>query len=564
MEIDVFIQSEVGSRMQRIRLDGPLSIGTHEQNIVRLEGDYVARLHAIVEILPDGLRIEDRSSTGTMVGDNLIRKRAVEAPHGTLLSIGTYSIRITLVGAPQQPAPPPYLPTPFAPLQPAALQARPQAVTPFPPTQTVPVYSPDPTPAPPRASRVIPTPPPPRAPSPSTSIDNRLTPTSPIKPARGSDPGRSHPPEPARGPSLDEIGLPPALLDPIRALLEDPSVSEVLINGPAQVFVERRGQLESTPSRYASRDALLAALRALSETSQQELFADGPLLALRWPDGFRLEAVLPPAAPEGPVVSIRRAPRGEMISMDRLVDMDTLTYDAAQLLRAAIAARVNVVVAGGPSSGKTTLLAALTTLVPGQERVILVEGERELSISRKHLVRLEAGVDGPRGVGARALVEAALRLRPDRLILGELRGGETSAFIEALTSGYAGLSSVRATHPPDALTRIETLCAMDGTDMPVAALRRQIASGIGILVHMKRGEGGARRVTHVTEVLGYEPAVGSYATQDLFVRIDRRGGQEGDLLPTGAVPQFLPRLRDHGVELPPSLTRAIEERREKR
>jgi len=562
MEIDVFIQSDTDARMQRIRVEGMLSIGSLEQNLICIQDDFVSRLHAIIELSPSGMRIEDRSASGTLVGDNLLRRRSVEAPFGTPISVGKYRIQLTPVGVPLPPPSPHTSPSPRA----------------TPPPAPPPVA---PTPAPPAAPPVRPAKP--AAPEPQVGraalMQQRASAPAPVKPTRSTDPSRAPSPELSRT-IVSELGrttvseepvLPSSFIDPIRTLLDDPGVSEIFINGPAQIFVERRGLLEPAVARYPSREALLAALRSVVAVLGEPVDADRAILEARLSDGSRLEAVLPPAAPEGPIVTIRRPTRSESLSIDRFVDLGTLTQDAAQLLRAAVVARVNVLVSGGPGSGKTALLRALASFIPGSERVIVVENARELELQRKHVIQLEASPPERRrraSVGMRDLVEAALRLRPDRLIVGDLVGSEALALVEAFTSGHSGLATVRSGHASDALTRIETLCTLSCFDLPVVALRRQIASGISLVVQVARSTDGVRRVTHVTEVRGYDAALGAYVVQDLFVRNDRglgaRGEMQGELLPTGVVPSFLPRLRDHGVDLPPALVRASEERRDKR
>ncbi|MCC6555568.1 MAG: CpaF family protein [Polyangiaceae bacterium] len=355
---------------------------------------------------------------------------------------------------------------------------------------------------------------------------------------------------------------------PIRPFLEDPSVSDIMINGPSQVFVERKGLLYLTEAKFASRDALTAALRNAAQFVGKHVDEEHPILEGRLPDGSRIEAILPPAAPDGPHISIRRFSR-ETLTVDRLVQFDAMTPDAAAALQALVVAKLNIVVAGGTGSGKTSMLNALSSYVPEGERVVVIEDSRELSLQRTHVVQLEARPPDPRGRGAvtiRELFKATLRLRPDRIVVGEVRGGEALDLIQAMTSGHGGcLTTVHATYPRDTLTRLETMAMMSDIDMPLVALRLQLASGVNILVQVSRLQDGTRKITHITEVLGFDVAASNYVTQDIFVRayhgIGGRGEVLSQLVPTGVLPRCLPQLQEHGTDLPQAIYQAVEQRR---
>jgi pilus assembly protein CpaF len=346
---------------------------------------------------------------------------------------------------------------------------------------------------------------------------------------------------------------------PIRSYLDDQTVSDIVINGPFQVFVERRGKLELTPARFETSEDLTAALRNVAQFVGKQVDEQRPILEARLPSGARLQAVFPPAAPDGPHVAIRKFPKSALTTA-RLVDLGALTPVAAQTLHAFVSAKLNVVIAGGTGSGKTSLLNALSAFIPEGERVVVIEDSKEVQLQRPHVVQLEARPPDAKGRGEvtiRDLFRATLRMRPDRIVIGEIRGGEALDIIQAMTSGHGGcLGTLHATHPRDTLSRLETMSMMSNIDMPLAAMRMQIASAVNLIVQIARMRDGSRKVTHVTEVLGFDVATSTYQMQDLFVRdfgLEGFGGAvSSELVPTGALPACLPQLRAHGVELPPA------------
>ncbi|MGC4068894.1 MAG: CpaF family protein [Polyangiaceae bacterium] len=351
-------------------------------------------------------------------------------------------------------------------------------------------------------------------------------------------------------------------LEPVRGALEDASVTEVLINGPSDIFIERKGQLTRLDARFKSADALMSALRVVAQYVGRPLDAEHPILEGRLPDGSRLEALLPPVSPDGPSVAIRRFSK-EKLTLAKLLELEALTADAAELLRLLIECKQNVVVAGGTGSGKTSLLNALSALIPKGERIVVIEDARELQLQREHVVQLEARPADPKGRGAisiRDLFKATLRMRPDRIVLGEIRGGEALDLIQAMTSGHSGcLTTVHATYPVDTLNRLETMALMGGVELPLSALRAQLASAVDVIVQTARLRDGRRKVTHITEVVGVDPQHG-YRIKDLFA-FDPTPGRVGfeptyRLIPTGVLPDCLPLLRAHGLELPMSLRAA--------
>ncbi|HEX7478394.1 MAG TPA: ATPase, T2SS/T4P/T4SS family [Polyangiales bacterium] len=307
------------------------------------------------------------------------------------------------------------------------------------------------------------------------------------------------------------------LLAPIGELLTDPSISEIMLNGPNEVYCERAGKLSRCRASFGSDAALLAALRNIAQFVGRPFDRQHPILEGRLPDGSRVQAVIPPAAPVGPMVSIRRFSKVAM-TVERLVDNGTLDRVLAQTLQRAVYSKRNVIVSGGTGSGKTSLLNALSSFIPDDERVVVIEDSRELQLQRSHVVNLEAQPGDAAGRGRieiRELFRASLRMRPDRIVLGEIRGAEAVELIQAMTSGHGGcLCTLHASHPHDALARLETMASMSELQMPLRALREQIASGVDLVVQIERQRNGQRRVTQVAQVGGLDDA-GRYLWQEV-------------------------------------------------
>jgi pilus assembly protein CpaF len=355
-------------------------------------------------------------------------------------------------------------------------------------------------------------------------------------------------------------------LAPIRPFLDDPAVSDIMINGPFQIYVEKKGQLHLTNARFETREALVAALRNAAQFVGKHIDELKPILEGRLPDGSRIEAILPPAAPDGPCVSIRRFFK-ETLTVERLVNFGALTPDVALALQALVVSKLNILIAGGTGSGKTSMLNALSSYIPEGERVVVIEDSRELQLQRQHICMLEARPPDPRGRGEvtiRDLFRATLRLRPDRIVVGEIRSGEALDLIQAMTSGHGGcMSTLHATYPRDTTSRLETMAMMSDIEMPLTALRVQLASAVNIICQVSRLQDGSRKITHITEVLGFDQAKSEYLLQDIFVRqyhgFDDRGAILSDIVPSGILPRCLPQLHEHGVDLPASVYAAAKE-----
>lgn len=351
-------------------------------------------------------------------------------------------------------------------------------------------------------------------------------------------------------------------LEPIRPFLDDATVSEVMINGPDQIYIERKGKLHLTGARFSSRDSLTAALRNLAQFVGRQIDEQRPILEARLPDGSRVEAVLPPAAPDGPMVAIRRFAK-ETITVQRLLEFGSFSPAAGQLLHSVVEVKQNVIVAGGTGSGKTSLLNALTGFIPEDERVVVIEDTREVQCQQAHIVQLEARPPDARGKGRvtiRDLFKATLRMRPDRIVVGEIRGAEALDLVQAMTSGHGGcMATVHATYPTDTMNRLETMAMMSDVQMPLRALRAQVASAIDFIVQTSRLRDGSRCVTHIAEVLGYDPD-GGYDIRNVFERQYQGQTAEGkilsDFVATGYVPKATEVIQGHGYDLPAAIYEA--------
>ncbi len=358
--------------------------------------------------------------------------------------------------------------------------------------------------------------------------------------------------------------------DPVRRYLDDPSVTEVMINGPGKIYIERRGKLEKVEDVFPNVKSLYAALRNTAQYVGKHVDEERPLLEGRLPDGSRVAAVLPPAGNGGPYVAIRRFFE-DKLTMKRLLEFGSITPDAAEMIRVLVECKQNVVIAGGTSSGKTSLLNSVSELIPGDERVVVIEDSKELQLLRDHVVTLEgrpADAKGRGEVTIRQLFRITLRMRPDRIVIGELRGGEALDLVQAMTSGHGGcLTTLHATYPRDVLTRLETMAMMADIEMPLAAMRAQIASAVDIVIQATRYRDGTRKVTHISEIIGFDMAKGAYVINDLFLRkvkgVDADGRVLSSLRPTGNLPDCMETILAAGLDVPSSVHEAKWRREQK-
>jgi pilus assembly protein CpaF len=348
---------------------------------------------------------------------------------------------------------------------------------------------------------------------------------------------------------------------PLEPLLRDDSVTEVMVNGPARIYVERHGKLELVPVTFADDAHLLRIIDKIVSQVGRRIDEASPMVDARLPDGSRVNAIIPPLALKGPTLTVRKFSRDPYTAND-LIEFGTLTPKAAQFLSACVRGKLNVLISGGTGTGKTTTLNVLSAFVPGDERIVTIEDAAELQLQQEHVITLESrppNIEGQGEVRIRELVRNALRMRPDRIIVGEVRGAETLDMLQAMNTGHEGsLTTIHANSPRDALARLETLVLTAGVDLPLRAIREQIASAFDLLVQISRLVDGSRRVTHVTEVLRMESDV--IALQDLFLArppdeeeaLARSMRLLGPLQATGLKPHFLEKLAASNVILPPN------------
>lgn len=345
---------------------------------------------------------------------------------------------------------------------------------------------------------------------------------------------------------------------PIQPLLDRDDISEVMVNGPSQVYIEHKGRLTLTDVKFIDDDHVLRIIERIVAPLGRRIDEASPMVDARLPDGSRVNAIIPPLALNGPTVTIRKFKK-DSLKVDDLIRFGSINAEFAQFLKASVLAATNIIISGGTGSGKTTLLNILSGFIPEDERIVTIEDAAELQLQQPHVVRLEsrpANIEGKGRIGIRELVVNSLRMRPDRIVVGECRGGEALDMLQAMNTGHDGsLTTVHANTTRDALNRLETLVLMAGMDLPLRAIRQQVASAIDLIVQQERMRDGSRRVTQCSEVLGMEGD--TIIMQDIFrfeqTGIDENGKIQGELRPTGLRPRINERIELAGIHLPPSV-----------
>jgi len=344
-------------------------------------------------------------------------------------------------------------------------------------------------------------------------------------------------------------------LGPLEPLLQDSTISDILVNGPHQVYVERDGKLQESDVCFNDDRHLMNIIDRIVSSVGRRIDESSPMVDARLKDGSRVNAIIPPLALNGPTLSIRRF-NVDLLTVENLIEFGSLTESFSRVLEAIVASRLNVLISGGTGSGKTTLLNVLSGFIPADERVVTIEDSAELQLRQPHVVRLEsrpANIEGKGEVTARDLVRNSLRMRPERIVIGEVRGAEALDMLQAMNTGHDGsLTTIHANSPRDALGRIETMVSISGVAFPVATLRAQMASAIDVVIQIERSEDGRRRLVSMQEIDGMEGEIITMSELFSFVRekMDDEGNVVGELRPTGVVPKFHRTLATKGIDLP--------------
>ncbi|HVF56449.1 MAG TPA: CpaF family protein [Pyrinomonadaceae bacterium] len=344
-------------------------------------------------------------------------------------------------------------------------------------------------------------------------------------------------------------------LGPLEPLLADQTISDILVNSPHNIYIERRGKLERTNVEFKDNEHLMRVIERIVSTVGRRIDESSPMVDARLKDGSRVNAIIPPLSLDGPVISIRRF-GAEPLRISSLIEKNALTKEMAEMFEMCVHARLNILISGGTGAGKTTLLNALSAYIPENQRIVTIEDSAELQLQQPHVVRLETrppNIEGKGEVSQRDLVKNALRMRPDRIVIGEVRGGEAIDMLQAMNTGHDGsLTTIHANTPRDALARIETMIQMTGMRLSDRAMRQQIASAINLVIQGARLSDGTRRVTSISEITGME---GEMITMQEIFHYERKGVDKdgyviGQFRPTGVRPRFAERLKQYGMQLP--------------
>jgi len=591
VQIDVFVMArDGGTRSQRVTTDGSLVIGRGQQCALQIEGDGISRQHARVTLGSSGMRVEDVSSNWTMVGEQVLRRQTTEAPYGTPLVIGTFTLQIfpaqQAVASPQAGAAPSIivdqntaLPVQKASRPPAATTAR--AAPPPVPTMspaTVNVRPGGPPPAPSTLTQ-------PDKPKPSADGTGQVAAATGIAAeielrravhkallenldlatldaAKLDDPSMrprvltalrrivkqmEHriPPGVDRDALVGELADEALGLGPLERFLADQTCSEIMVVDPETIYIEQGGKLRRTEARFTDDERVRAVIERIVTPLGRRIDESSPLVDARLKDGSRVNAIIRPLALRGSCITIRKFAKVPL-TIEKIISFGGLTEQMARFLNRAVLAKKNIVISGGTGSGKTTLLNILSGAIPDDERIVTIEDAAELQLKQPHVVSLEtrpANMEGRGEYTIRDLVKNALRMRPDRIVVGECRGGEALDMLQAMNTGHDGsLTTTHANSPREAIARLETLVLMGGLDLPSRAIREQIAGAVNVIVQQSRLSDGTRKVTSITEVVGINDE-GEVELRPIFEFVrtgtGHAGKVQGEFRATGYLPSFL-------------------------
>jgi pilus assembly protein CpaF len=529
MDVTVRIESAQGeSQIHQLCVDGPFVIGRHDSCLIRLIGDLVSRNHAVVTPLERGLRVRDVSSNGTVAGMVVLRGEEAEVADGTPLVVGDYRViirpergEVAGVALPVQPMPH------AAPVDPATPAEADGAIRREIHRRLLDYLD--------------------LAKLDAKKVDDPSTRPRVLAGLRSIIASMSDrlPPDLDRDTLLGELADEALGLGPLERFLADPAVTEIMVVDASTIYIETRGQIVRTKARFTDDERARAAIERIVTPLGRRIDESSPLVDARLRDGSRVNAIIRPLAIRGSCITIRKF-ASTPLTMQKLIDYGTLDRPMARFLTRCVVARKNIIISGGTGSGKTTLLNVLSSAIPDAERIVTIEDAAELRLTQPHVVSLEARPANMEGKGKftiRDLVANALRMRPDRIVVGECRGGEALDMLQAMNTGHDGsLTTTHANSPRDAIARIETLCLMSGVDLPARAIREQIATSIDVVVQQARFGDGSRRVTGISEVVGIgDDDEVSILPLFEFVRtgVDPKNRVLGEFRATGYLPSFL-------------------------
>jgi pilus assembly protein CpaF len=608
MNVQVVIQADDGAERKEVcPADGPISVGRHPQCVLCLDSDLVSRQHAVIEAGPSMIRVEDVSTNGTLAGDRLLRRQGIEVPYGTPIVVGNFTMYFFPLedrgaGAPAVPPPvphnapqngPPHAQHQQEPPNPSQNARQPRGPSAYPPAVIVQpeVLQPPPkangasqrstTRGPIRQDKLAPT-----AASPamspmelSAAIEARRKDVNlrrkihrmllehldlaTIDATKLDDPSMRPkvltalrriveqvapeiPPELHHDVLIGELADEALGLGPLERFLADPSISEVMVVDPNTIYVERAGKIILSEARFTDDERVRGVIERIVTPLGRRIDESSPIVDARLKDGSRVNAVIRPIALRGSCITIRKFAR-KPLTLENLMTFGALTEQMAMFLTRSVMAKKNIIISGGTGSGKTTLLNVLSGSIPSDERIVTIEDAAELQLKQPHVVSLEtrpANLEGKGEYTIRDLVRNALRMRPDRIVVGECRGGEALDMLQAMNTGHDGsLTTTHANSPLEAIARIETLCLMSGIELPVRAIREQIAGSIHIVVQQARLADGTRKVTAISEVAGINEETHEIEMRPIFEFVRTGTGTAGkvvgDFRATGYLPTFL-------------------------
>jgi pilus assembly protein CpaF len=596
LDLDIVIESDDGGRRaERLTANGPVTIGRDAASVLRLESDLVSRHHAVVQVGAASMRIEDRSTNGTLAGGQLLRKNALDVPFGTPVVVGNFTLHIQPVGAARLPEPAPLpapqhrsvRPPPAAPQggdSPARPRVQQQGQAVYAPPHAPPGYSPPRPPPGGPAHAAPPTAAPAEAPKPKPAA--RTSPTdeqrkadielrreihrlllehldlATMNPDNFDDPsmrpkvlaalrriidllGPRIPPSVDRARLVGELADEALGLGPLERFIADETVSEIMVIDADTIYVEQNGRIILTDAKFTDDERVRAVIERIVTPLGRRIDESSPLVDARLKDGSRVNAVIRPIALRGSCITIRKFAKTPL-TLELLYKYGSINESMGRFLSRAVVAKKNIIISGGTGSGKTTLLNVLSNSIPPDERIVTIEDAAELQLGQPHVVSLEtrpANMEGKGEYSIRDLLKNAMRMRPDRIVVGECRGGEALDMLQAMNTGHDGsLTTTHANSPEEALARLETLALMAGVDLPSRAIREQIAASVHLIVQQSRFADGTRRVTAVSEVVGIDEE-GQIELLPLFEFVRTGTGPKGEVLgsfrATGYLPSFL-------------------------